>query len=97
VSRTKSRFRRGRLWSPFRWETHFNIGPLQLDADAQALIHEGAAVALGARAVAVLTVLVSRANEYVETSALQIGSPLPPWERSRHETVRLPQGVPPWS
>jgi DNA-binding response OmpR family regulator len=77
--------------------THFNIGPLQLDADAQVLIHEGAAVALGARAVAVLTVLVSRANEYVEKSALQIGSPLPPWERSRHETVRLPQGVPPWS
>ena len=50
--------------------THYNIGPLQLDADAQVLIHEGAAVALGARAVAVLTVLVSRANEYVEKSAI---------------------------
>jgi len=50
--------------------THYNIGPLQLDADAQVLIHEGAAVALGARAVAVLTVLVSHANEYVEKSAI---------------------------
>ncbi|HEY2188174.1 MAG TPA: tetratricopeptide repeat protein, partial [Caldimonas sp.] len=50
--------------------THYSIGPLHLDADAQVLIHEGAAVALGARAVAVLTVLVSRANEYVEKSAI---------------------------
>jgi non-specific serine/threonine protein kinase len=50
--------------------THYHIGPLQLDADAQVLIHEGAAVALGARAVAVLTVLVSHANEYLEKSAI---------------------------
>jgi DNA-binding winged helix-turn-helix (wHTH) protein len=50
--------------------THYHIGPLQLDADAQVLIHEGAAVALGAHAVAVLTVLVSRANEYAEKSAI---------------------------
>jgi non-specific serine/threonine protein kinase len=43
---------------------------LQLDVDAQVLIHDGAAVALGRRAVAVLTVLVSRANEFVEKSAI---------------------------
>jgi non-specific serine/threonine protein kinase len=43
---------------------------LRLDVDAQVLIHEGAAVALGPRAVAVLTVLVSRANEFVEKSAI---------------------------
>ena len=46
--------------------TQYHIGPLRLDVDAQVLIHDGAAVALGARAVAVLTVLVSRANEFVE-------------------------------
>ena len=50
--------------------THYKIGPLQLDPDAQVLTQEGAAVALGARAVAVLTVLVSRANEYVQKSAI---------------------------
>ncbi len=50
--------------------THYKIGPLHLDPDAQVLTQEGAAVALGARAVAVLTVLVSRANEYVEKSAI---------------------------
>jgi len=50
--------------------THYNIAPLQLDPDAQVLTQEGAAVALGARAVAVLRVLVSRANEYVEKSAI---------------------------
>jgi DNA-binding winged-HTH domains len=50
--------------------TRYNIGPLQLDPEARVLTQEGAAVALGARAVAVLTVLVSRANEYVEKSAI---------------------------
>jgi len=50
--------------------TQYHIGPLRLDVDAQVLIHDGAAVALGARAVAVLTVLVSRANEFVEKSAI---------------------------
>ena len=34
------------------------------------LTHDGAAVALGARGVAVLTALVSRANEYVQKSAI---------------------------
>ena len=43
----------------------YEIGPLRLDADARVLTHDGAAVALGARGVAVLTALVSRANEYV--------------------------------
>jgi non-specific serine/threonine protein kinase len=50
--------------------TQYHIGPLRLDADAQVLIHDGEAVALGPRAVAVLTVLVSRANEFVEKSAI---------------------------
>jgi predicted ATPase/DNA-binding winged helix-turn-helix (wHTH) protein len=48
----------------------YKMGPLQLDPDAQVLTHEGAAVALGARGVAVLAALVSRANEYVQKSAI---------------------------
>jgi non-specific serine/threonine protein kinase len=50
--------------------TQYHIGPLRLDVDAQVLIHDGTAVALGPRAVAVLTVLVSHANEFVEKSAI---------------------------
>ncbi len=50
--------------------TQYHIGPLRLDVDAQLLIHDGAAVPLGPRAVAVLTVLVSRANEFVDKSAI---------------------------
>ena len=50
--------------------TLYNIGPLQLDPEARVLTEDGAAVALGARAVAVLFALVSRANEYVEKSAI---------------------------
>jgi len=50
--------------------TQYHIGPLRLDVDAQVLIHEGAAVPLGPRAVAVLTVLVSHANEFVDKSAI---------------------------
>src|SRR5450755_4491308 len=50
--------------------TLYNIGPLQLDVEARVLTHEGVAVALGARAVAVLTALVSRANQYVQKSAI---------------------------
>jgi non-specific serine/threonine protein kinase len=50
--------------------TQYHIGPLRLDVDAQVLIHDGTAVALGPRAVAVLTVLVSRANEFVEKSVI---------------------------
>ena len=48
----------------------YNIGPLQLDPEARVLTHEGTAVALGARGVAVLAALVSRASEYVEKSAI---------------------------
>jgi predicted ATPase/DNA-binding winged helix-turn-helix (wHTH) protein len=43
---------------------------MRLDVDAQVLIHDGAAVALGPRAVAVLTVLVRHANEFVDKSAM---------------------------
>jgi predicted ATPase/DNA-binding winged helix-turn-helix (wHTH) protein len=50
--------------------TLYNIGPLQLDPEARVLTQDGAAVALGARGVAVLFALVSRANEYVEKSAI---------------------------
>jgi DNA-binding winged helix-turn-helix (wHTH) protein len=48
----------------------YNLGPPQLDPDARVLTHDGAAVPLGARAVAVLTALVSRANEYVQKEAI---------------------------
>src|SRR5689334_6898891 len=48
----------------------YELGPFRLDAAAKVLTHAGAAVALGARGVAVLTVLVSRANEYVQKSAI---------------------------
>ena len=48
----------------------YEIGPLQLDPEGRVLTHAGAAVPLGARGVAVLTALVSRANEYVEKSAI---------------------------
>ena len=48
----------------------YHIGPLRLDVDAQVLIHEGAAVPLGPRAVAVLTILVTHTNEFVEKSAM---------------------------
>ena len=48
----------------------YEIGPLQLDPEARVLTHAGAAVPLGARGVAVLTALVSCANQYVEKSAI---------------------------
>ncbi len=43
----------------------YAIGPLELDAEALVLTQGGVPTALGARGVAVLAVLVSRANEYV--------------------------------
>jgi predicted ATPase/DNA-binding winged helix-turn-helix (wHTH) protein/Tfp pilus assembly protein PilF len=43
----------------------YEIGELRLDPEAGVLTRAGEPVALGARAVAVLTALVSRANEYV--------------------------------
>lgn len=50
--------------------TLYEIGPLKLDPEAQVLTDAGTPLALGARAVAVLTALVSRANEYVQKSAI---------------------------
>jgi predicted ATPase/DNA-binding winged helix-turn-helix (wHTH) protein/Tfp pilus assembly protein PilF len=43
----------------------YEIGVLRLDPEASVLTKDGAPVALGARGAAVLTALVSRANEYV--------------------------------
>jgi len=48
----------------------YEIGPLQLDAETRVLTHAGTPMALGARGVAVLAVLVSRANEYVSKAAI---------------------------
>jgi adenylate cyclase len=48
----------------------YDIGPLQLDPDARVLTHAGVSVALGARSVAVLSALVSRANEYVQKATI---------------------------
>jgi predicted ATPase/DNA-binding winged helix-turn-helix (wHTH) protein len=43
----------------------YEIGPFRLDPEAGVLTHAGIPTALGSRAVAVLTALVERANEYV--------------------------------
>ena len=43
----------------------YEMGPLRLDPAARVLTHGGEPVALGARGVAVLTALVSRADEHV--------------------------------
>ena len=48
----------------------YEIGPLQLDPEARVLTHAGAALPLGARGIAVLTALVSRADEYVQKSVI---------------------------
>ena len=48
----------------------YEIGPLRLDPESRVLTHADAAVPLGARGVAVLAALVSRANQYVPKSAL---------------------------
>ena len=48
----------------------YELGPFRLKPDAHVLTHAGVPVALGARGVAVLTVLVSRAGEYVEKAAI---------------------------
>ena len=45
--------------------TVYDLGPFRLDAEVGVLSHSGVSVSLGARAVAVLRVLVERANEYV--------------------------------
>jgi len=48
----------------------YAIGPLELDAEALVLTRDGVPMALGARGVAVLAVLVSRANEYVPKTVI---------------------------
>jgi predicted ATPase/DNA-binding winged helix-turn-helix (wHTH) protein len=48
----------------------YDFGPFRLDTEARVLTHDGVATALGARGVAVLAALVSRAGEYVDKSAL---------------------------
>jgi non-specific serine/threonine protein kinase len=48
----------------------YGLGPLLLDPESRVLTHEGVALAVGARGVAVLTALVTHANEYVTKSAL---------------------------
>src|SRR5579872_2480995 len=50
--------------------TVYEMGPFRLDTEAGVLTHDGVATALGARGVAVLAALVSRAGEYVEKSAI---------------------------
>jgi predicted ATPase/DNA-binding winged helix-turn-helix (wHTH) protein len=50
--------------------TIYELGPFRLDTEARVLTHDGAATALGARGVAVLVTLVSRAGEYVEKSVI---------------------------
>jgi predicted ATPase/DNA-binding winged helix-turn-helix (wHTH) protein/Tfp pilus assembly protein PilF len=50
--------------------TLYEIGPLRLDPEAQVLTEAGTPLALGARAVAVLTVLVSQAHKYVPKAAI---------------------------
>jgi predicted ATPase/DNA-binding winged helix-turn-helix (wHTH) protein len=48
----------------------YEIGPFRLDAEAVVLTQAGVPVALGSRAVAVLTTLVERSNEYVQKGAI---------------------------
>ena len=50
--------------------TIYGLGPFRLDPEAGVLTHDDVATALGARGVAVLTALVSCANECVQKSAL---------------------------
>jgi DNA-binding winged helix-turn-helix (wHTH) protein len=48
----------------------YEIGPFRLDAEAGVLTQAGVPVALGARAVTVLTMLVERSNEFVQKGAI---------------------------
>jgi predicted ATPase/DNA-binding winged helix-turn-helix (wHTH) protein len=48
----------------------YEIGPFRLDAEAAVLTQAGVPLALGSRAVAVLTTLVERSNEYVQKDAI---------------------------
>ena len=48
----------------------YELGQFRLNPELRVLTHKGVAVALGARAVAVLTTLVTHANEYVSKAAI---------------------------
>jgi hypothetical protein len=48
----------------------YEIGPFRLDCDAGVLTEAGPPVALGSRAVSVLTALIERANEYVQKTSI---------------------------
>jgi predicted ATPase/DNA-binding winged helix-turn-helix (wHTH) protein len=48
----------------------YEIGPFRLDAEAGLLTHDGSPVELGPRAVAVLTVLVSRRDAFVSKDSI---------------------------
>jgi predicted ATPase/DNA-binding winged helix-turn-helix (wHTH) protein len=48
----------------------YEIGPFRLDAEVGVLAQAGVPVALGSRAVAVLTTLVERSNEFVQKGAI---------------------------
>ena len=50
--------------------TVYELGPFRLDTEARVLTQDGVATPLGARGVAVLATLVSRAGEYVDKSAI---------------------------
>src|SRR5215471_14236620 len=50
--------------------TIYELGPFRLDTEARVLTHDGVATPLGARGVAVLAALVSRAGQFVERSAI---------------------------
>src|SRR5215469_12277593 len=61
---------RDRMTSVIETHTVYELGPFRLDTEAQVLTHHGVATALGARGVAVLAALVSRAGQYVERSVI---------------------------
>jgi len=48
----------------------YDIGPFRLDAGSGVLTRDGAPVALGSRAVAVLATLVDRAHEFVAKGSI---------------------------
>src|ERR1700690_1879881 len=48
----------------------YELGPFRLDAEAGVLTKAGVPVALGSRAVAVLTALVRRSGEYVHKGSI---------------------------
>jgi DNA-binding winged helix-turn-helix (wHTH) protein len=48
----------------------YEIGPFRLDCDAGVLTEAGVPVALGSRAVSVLSALIGRANEYVQKTTI---------------------------